>query len=555
MNLRSFILAVLILTFSLLHNVAHAARNFTYAQSPATAAAIFSMGSVQTLSYQVANTSTGGNAGERIYEMRFNLPGTGTVFSSSTTAPAGWTRTAYSTVSVTFRATSWATAIAVGGTPVTFSLNLIMRSSSADINDSLKSLRASYTDSTTGNFNRTGRNTTNTTNLWTLKSLAITSFQTTDTLGNPITALAAGSSFRLVMTIKNNSTVSVSNIVSNPNPPTAFPVGTITQVLTSTVGSPLTPALAPGASGTITFTYSTVATDSGTIYFTATARSGPNITSALATSNTLAISRFIANFPAFANSCLYAGANFDVTMDLSNGYPYNLNNVTTNLAAVSGAPVTKISGPSPPSPIAIAASSVISVTSVYQVNSNVIATDPFTFSGGATGTGITTGSPTHTTPPSTSFPVTRGEFPVVVNPAVTNAGSGNVQLTWTLTNNGCAAVNSVAIAIPAGWTWANEAYSLVTLSGSTSVETWVASGTNTITFTASVGSQLPLTFSGDFSLVFSATPAAAEASNFTVTVTDAAAGIANVPVTVTVNAYRSGLLNNATPNFSREEFR
>ena len=142
MNLRSFMLAVLIITFSLLHNVAHAARSFTYAQSPATAAAIFNMGSVQTLSYQITNTNTGGNVGERIYEMRFVLPGTGTVFSSSTSAPTGWTRTAFSTVSVTFQATSWANTIAVGGAPVSFPLNFLMRSASADLSDSLKSIRA-----------------------------------------------------------------------------------------------------------------------------------------------------------------------------------------------------------------------------------------------------------------------------------------------------------------------------------------------------------------------------------------------------------------------------
>ena len=557
MNLRSFIWGMLILTFSLLHNVAHAARSFSYVQSPLTASAIFNMGSVQTLSYQITNTNTGGNVGERIYEMRFVLPGTGTVFSSSTSAPAGWTRTAFSTVSVTFRADSWATTIAVGGTPVTFPLNFIMRSTSADLSDSLKSIRASYTSSTTGNFNRTGRNTINTSNLWTLKSLAITSFQITDTLGNPITALAAGSSFRLVMTIKNNTTASVSNIVSNPAPPTAFSAG-VTQALTSTVGSPLT--LAAGASGTITFTYSTSATDSGTIFFTATAKSGANITSALATSNTLAVGRFIASLNPAAPICLYAGANLTVTMDLTNKYPYNITNVTTNLAPVAGAPVNYISGPVPASPIATIATTppaaVTSVTWVYQVNNNLIATDPFTFGGGATGTGNTAGFPIHTTPSTATAPISRGEFPIVVNPAITNAASGNVQLTWTLTNNGCYPVNSVSIAIPAGWTWANDAYSLVTPSAGISVETWVVSGTNPITFTSPGAlSQIQQTFSGDFSLVFSATPAAAETSTFTLTVTDATPTAVNVPVTVTVNPYLSGGLNTSTGNVSREEFR
>ena len=94
-------------------DAAFAARTFTYLQAPA-AGTKFSMGTTQALSYQISNTATGGNAGERIYEIRFRI-NSGSTFSSGTAAPAGWTRTAYSTTSVTFRATSWANAIAVGG--------------------------------------------------------------------------------------------------------------------------------------------------------------------------------------------------------------------------------------------------------------------------------------------------------------------------------------------------------------------------------------------------------------------------------------------------------
>ena len=327
MKIRTLICWVVII-FGLLHNVAHAARKFSYAQSPATALAIFNMGSVQTLSYQITNINTGGNVGERIYLMQFNLPGTGTVFSSATSAPAGWTRSAFSATSVTFQATSWSNAIAVSGngptTTASFALVLVMGSASADVSDSLKSLRASYTNTTSGPpFSRSGRPTINTTNLWTLKSLAITAFQITDTLGTPITALASGSSFKLVMTVKNNSTVSQSGIVSSPNPPTPFssPAGGVTQVLTGTAGSPLT--LASGASGTITFTYSTGANDNGTIYFTAFAKSGGTVTSALATSGTLAVSKFIAALtlpPPPPPTCLYAGSNITVTMTLTNGF-------------------------------------------------------------------------------------------------------------------------------------------------------------------------------------------------------------------------------------------
>ena len=562
MKIRTLICWVVI-TFGLMHNVAHAGRSFSYTQSPLTAAAIFNMGSVQTLSYQITNT--GSNASERIYLMQFNLPGTGTVFSSATSAPAGWTRTAFSATSVTFQATSWSNALAFGGASTTFPLVMIMNSTTADVSDGLSRLRASYTTTTTGpKFTRTGRFSINTANLWTLKSLAITAFQITDTLGTPVTAIQAGSSFNLVMTVKNNSTISQSGIVSSPNPPTPFisPVGGVTQVLTGTAGSPLT--LASGASGTITFTYSTGANDNGTIYFTAFAKSGGTVTSAIATSSTLAIGKFIAAItlpPALPlPPCLYAGSNLTVTMKLTDGYPYSILNVTPTLTPVAGAPLTYVSGPTPAPPIATiattppAASTVVNW--VYQVNSNTPATDPFNFGGSATGTGNTAGSPVMTTPLAQSASIARGEFLIVVNPTITNTSSANVEMTWTLTNNGCAAVNSVAISVPAGWVWANDAYSLVSLSAVNAIETWVVSGANPVTFTAPISaSQLPQTFSGNFSLVFSATPTSVTTSVFSVTVTDAAGAVVVIPVNVTVNPFLAGGLNDAKNKVWREDFR
>ena len=128
-------------------------------------------------------------------------------------------------------------------------------------------------------------------------------------------------------------------------------------------------------------------------------------------------------------------------------------------------------------------------------------------------------------------------------------------MTWTSTNNGCAAVNSVAITIPAGWVWANDAYSLVDLSAINSVETWVASGANPVTFTSpNVASRLPQTFGGDFTLVFSATPASAVISNFTVNVTDANGVVIPVTVPVTVNPFKDpNGLNSVTSKIWREQ--
>jgi hypothetical protein len=144
----------------------------------------------------------------------------------------------------------------------------------------------------------------------------------------------------------------------------------------------------------------------------------------------------------------------------------------------------------------------------------------------------------------------------VVGPNVTNASSTNVELSWDVTNNGCAAANSVAVTIPAGWVWANDAYSLVNLNATTFTENWVASGANPVTFTSpNVPSQLPLTFDGDFNLVFSATPATAGTSIFTINVTDATGFVVSVPVSVTVNPYaNSDGLNNAGISSWREQF-
>ena len=145
--MRLFLLCIFgVLSFAV--NDAFAATSFSSAQAPALGTQL-NMGSAQSLTYAITNTSTGGNIGERIYEMRFRI-GTGSLFSSSTAAPAGWTRTAFSGTSVTFRATSWANTIAVGGASVSFTLALAMRSTTANVNETLQDMRGSFTTTTTG---------------------------------------------------------------------------------------------------------------------------------------------------------------------------------------------------------------------------------------------------------------------------------------------------------------------------------------------------------------------------------------------------------------------
>lgn len=545
---RLFALCLLV-TIGCWHDFAHAARILTSSQSPSGASAIFNMGSVQTLTFTMTNNNTGADIGTNYYAVRFTLGATGTVFTSVPAAPAGWYVSSYSTTSVTFRVSTVSSAIA-SGQSVNFSMTMAMGASSADAAESFAVVQGYYTNPPKNNKK------TNASSLgsWTRKSLAITTFQITDTLGNPVSAVTSGSSFQLRMTIKNNSSVTQSTIVSNPNPPAATKTGTVTEAVSATAGSPL--SLAAGASGTIIFTYSTLITDNGTIYFTAIAQNGGAVTSVSATSGTLSVSSFTASI-VVSPICQYAGSNITVTMTVSNGsLLFPVTSVTPTLSPIAGAPVTLVSGPTPASVASIGVSSSAIFTWVYQLNSTG-ATNPFTFSGSATGTrnAITITTPTSVSTP----PTTRGIFAATVSPTSTNAGSTNAELIFTVTNSGCYPVNNVAIPVPAGWTWGatvNDSYSLVNLSAASSIETWTVSGSNPVSFTApNPAGQLPLTFSGSFSLVFSATPSAATTSTFTLTVTDSNNAVVNVPVTVTVNAFKTGTLNNAGNKIWREDFR
>lgn len=522
------------------HGLAHAARTFSYAQTPSPATAIFVMGSTQSLSYQVTNTNTGTNTGERIYQVRIRI-NNGSTFTAATVAPAGWTLTARTTTTATYRANAWANAIAAGASQ-SFTIVVLMRTSTADVNDKLRDIRAYYTTTTTGTFVNLASVTStvatpaapptlpSAAGTWKLTSLLVTT-QITDLAGVPIGSVAAGTSFRVVMTVTNKSTATQNGITSNPNPAAQTTTGTTTPTLTGTVGSPLN--LAAGGSGTITFTYSTVITKYGTVYFTASAQRSTTVTSPSVISPTLTVVQcvFSASITA-SDNCLYPGQNISVTMQLTNACASAFTTVTPTLSTTG--PATLVSGPTPATIASIAGGGgTATVGWVYQVNA-AAATNPFTFTGSAT-----SAAPALTTAPAASPSIQRGEFDVTPSPNVTNASSTNVELSWDVTNtNGCAAANSVAVTFPTGWVWANDAYSLVNLNATTAIETWVASGTNPVTFTApNVASQLPLSFDGNFNLLFSATPAISGTSIFTVNVTDAAGDVVSVPVSVTVNPY------------------
>ena len=204
---------------------AHAARSFTIAQTAPAAPGEVDMGTTQTLTYTITNTATGTNAGERIYIMRFRLSGsctgtgcTATLFSTTSAAPANWTRTAFSTTSVTYTAATWNDAIPVGSS-LSFSVVVTAGKSTQDRTETLRDARATFTANT--NLTKAGTSTISAPagTSWILQSLQITGFQTTDTSGTPTSAVAAGASFRIVITVKNISVATINGIVANPSPP------------------------------------------------------------------------------------------------------------------------------------------------------------------------------------------------------------------------------------------------------------------------------------------------------------------------------------------------
>jgi hypothetical protein len=147
-----------------------------------------------------------------------------------------------------------------------------------------------------------------------------------------------------------------------------------------------------------------------------------------------------------------------------------------------------------------------------------------------------------------------------VSPATVNANSTNQELSWAITNNGCADVKQVQISVPAGWGLpATETYSMVEQfnppnPGTTPIEdVWTVSGANPVNFTATIlppsasTNILPLVAGsakdGTFNLAFPTTPASAGTATFQITITDTN----NISVTrttdVTVNAFNTGSPN------------
>ncbi len=403
---------------------AQAARNFSATQtSPTPTPGQFDMGTTQSVTIGVTNTSTGAHSDERLYQIQFQLsttacsptPCTNTGFSSATTAPAGWTRTSFSGVG-------------------TFT---------ADLSQTLSQVTARLSPNTTF----VGSHPVNCTSgsclgSWKAMSLQITSFQTTDLSGNPISGTASGNSFRVVITVKNISTATQNGLVANPSPPTANTAGTWKPTspgcsLTGTNPSPLN--LASGASGTITYTCTTVSTptpDNGTVSFTATVRNGATTASSRsATSNVITVSQITVQMD-ITPVCLFSGNTATMKLTVTNSALLTIFSVTPSALTITlanGASTSSLTGPSPASIASLApgASGTFTWTATVTGTVDTILPKPVITAGASASYNF--GGPLQTTP-VVSHAEDVDDFVVSVSPTSTNAASVNAELTFHVKN-------------------------------------------------------------------------------------------------------------------------
>ncbi len=555
---RSLSLFPIVIFFLFCHAYAEAREDFTVTQISPSLGASVTMGSIETMTFRVANT---GSPSRKIVSVTFKLRRgrntKGGAFLSGT-PPEGWASTGKAgRKRITFKTTSWDHAIDVGGVK---DFKWTMRAGSApeDVNETLRKVSARFSKRETGSRKKASLRNVGS---WTLKSLEIASFKITNMAGNPVASEMAGRNFRLVMTIVNRSTARQANITTSPNPPVATRSGTVTlppSPQTTYRPQPLT--LSTGELGEIASVYRTASTDVGSLFFTAFARNNTGrATSATASSNTLVVSQFIADI-AVSPPCAYDAQNVTVLLRLTNGYPYNIVNITPSLSSSAGAPIRYQSGPTPSRINELNAGGSGTFTWGYQINGGNPG-DTFTFTGSATGTGETDGNPSRTTPDVTSLPSKKGgNFPTV-RPLTTYASSTNQELTWSLTNeNGCAPIRSVSILVPSGWLWGRDSYSLVEQISppnpdSVPTESWVVSGSNPVVFTAPGGRELQIGQSASFSLVFSKTPTAAGSYLFDLTMADTNGASEIKRTAVIVHPFNTGGGNAADTEIFREDFK
>jgi hypothetical protein len=244
--------------------------------------------------------------------------------------------------------------------------------------------------------------------------------------------------------------------------------------------------------------------------------------------------------------CLYSGDITTVQMMVTNTTGTTVINVTpvvtacTGTAQIGSPACTWLTGPSPATIGNLLTNTTGTFTWTAAVNGKP--NDVYSVSGYATANGpITTATVTSNVQDVDGYIVTVTSKST--STAETNADSVNEELDWTITSYACSNINKVSIAIPAGWTFANDGYALVTNTTGTQVETWNPPAGTTFT-SPNATDRIPSGGnSGDFYLVFSQTPTATGNYNFDVTITDDVGVVRVKPSTVTVNPFNTGTWN------------
>lgn len=580
--MRRWAFLCLLVALAAVATSAQAARSFSITQTAPAAPGEIDMASTQTLTYTITNNNTGTNAGERIYRMRFRLNGTctgtgcvATLFSTASAAPANWTRTGFSTTSVTYTAATWNDAIPAGSS-LSFSVVVTAGKSTQDRTERLRDARANFTTDTNfaNGITNSGSSTITAPGSWVLQSLQITGFQTTDASGNPVSAIAAGASFRIVITVKNISAATQNGIVANPSPPTATTSGGFgaspSCSLLSTSPSPFN--LAAGASGTMTYNCTTSTSNSGTVTYSVTdVRTGASVTSRSGTSNVLSVSPLSVSIavtgPYVADTtCHFSGDTAKFVMTVKNNTSGSLTSITpSSLTFVDASPVgtsTSVGAFTGPTaactlPLAVGGSCTYTWTAPVSVGGSYPA------SGGKPAfkvTGSATASPGPITSPTVTSNIQDVDgFVITVAPTSTNTDSGNQEFTFSVTNRACDNLNKVAITVPGGFSYGSDGYSLVNDTTGNPNESWSLA---TTTFTAPLNNapgvdpgRLPNNgSSGDFSLVMSGTPPAVGTYTFSLDLTDENGVTRTRTVDVPVATFGSGTINTASPAAWREVF-
>jgi hypothetical protein len=253
--------------------------------------------------------------------------------------------------------------------------------------------------------------------------------------------------------------------------------------------------------------------------------------------------------------CLYSGDIATVQMVVQNKTGATVNNVTPSVitcigpAQIGSPACTWLTGPTPANMSLLTnATGTFTWTAAVTGNPN----DSYSVSGYATANGpITTATTISNVQDVDGYIVTVESKST--STFQTNADSVNEELHWNVTSFACSNINKVSIAIPAGWTFANDGYALVTNTTTTQqVETWNPPVGTTFTSPNATDRIPPNGISGDFYLVFSQTPAATGNYNFDVTITDDLGVVRVKPSTITVNPFNTGTWNSSSTGIWQE---